>query len=130
MTIPESHIGILDKKSFAHWATLGPDGAPQVNPVWFDWDGEHLIVSQTKTRQKFRNVKRDPRIAVSILDPDDPYRYLELRGEVVDITDDEDNAFINKMAKKYIGQDEYPWDPPGSERIVVRIQPKRATTMG
>ena len=130
MTIPETHADILDKKSFAQWATIGPKGEPQVNPVWFEWDGEHIVISQTKTRQKFRNVKREPRVAVSVLDPDDPYRYLEIRGEVVGIEEDEGNAFINKMAKKYLGHDEYRWDPPGAERIVVRIEPQGTTAMG
>jgi PPOX class probable F420-dependent enzyme len=101
-----------------------------VNPVWFEFDGEQLVISQTKTRQKYRNVQKDPRVAVSIIDPENPYRYVEVRGEVVDIADDEGNAFINKMAKKYIGQDVYPWHQPGDERVVVRIQPKRATSMG
>ena len=131
MSIPETHRDILDNpKSFAHWATIGPDGAPQVNPVWFDFDGEQLAISQTKTRQKYRNVQKDARVAISIIDPENPYRYVEVRGEVVDIADDPDNAFINKMAKKYIGKDVYPWHQPGDERVVVRIQPKRATSMG
>lgn len=128
--IPASHQDLLDKKSFAHVATVGPDGAPQNNPVWFDWDGETLRFSQTKTRQKYRNVQREPRIAVSIIDPDDPYRYLEIRGEVVGIDDDDDNAFIDAMAKKYIEQDAYPWHQPGDERVVVKVKPEKTTTMG
>ena len=130
MTVPEKFRDILDGKGFAHWATIGPDGEPQVNPVWFDFDGEQIIISQTKTRQKLHNVKRDPRVSVSILDPENPYRYIELRGEVVDITDDKDNAFINSMAKKYLDKDVYEWAQPGDERVVVRIQPKHTTTMG
>lgn len=131
MTIPEAYRDVLENpQSFAHWATVGPDGSPQVNPVWFEFDGEQIVISQTKTRQKYRNVRRDPRVALSILDPDNPYRYLEVRGEVVEISDDDGNAFINKMAKKYIGQDEYPWDRPEDERVVVRIQPRRTTAMG
>jgi PPOX class probable F420-dependent enzyme len=130
MVIPKRYRDILDAKGFANWATIGPDGAPQVNPVWVDFDGEHLIVSQTTTRQKIRNVKRDPRVSLSILDPENPYRYLEVRGEVTDISIDEDNAFINKMAKKYMGADEYGWDQPGTQRLVVRILPKHTTHMG
>ena len=130
MAIPETHSDILGKKTFANWATIGPKGEPQVNPVWFEWDGRHIVVSQTRTRQKLRNIQRDPRVALSFLDPDDPYRYLEIRGEVVDIQDDEGNAFINKMAKKYVGQDEYAWDPPEARRVVVRIEPKATTKMG
>jgi PPOX class probable F420-dependent enzyme len=130
MVIPERYRDILESKGFAHWATIGPDGAPQSNPVWCDFDGEHLVVSQTTTRQKIRNVKRDPRVALSILDTNNPYRYLEIRGEVADISIDEDNAFINKMANKYLGGEEYTWDPPGTQRLVVRIVPKHTTHMG
>src|SRR4026208_923057 len=107
MTIPEGFRDILDGKGFAHWATIGPHGEPQSSPVWFDFDGEQILISQTKKRKKLRNVKRDPRVSVSILDPDDAYRYIELRGEVVDISDDEDNEFIDKMAKRYLGHDHY-----------------------
>ena len=131
MTIPDSHRDILENpKTFAHWATIGPKGEPQVNPVWFDFDGEQVVISQTKTRQKYHNVQRESRVAISFIDPGEPYRYIEIRGEVVDISDDEGNAFINSMAKKYLGKDVYEWDPPGMERVVVRIQPKHTTTMG
>ncbi|GIU84887.1 MAG: putative pyridoxamine 5'-phosphate oxidase [Acidimicrobiales bacterium] len=128
--IPESHRDILEKKAFAHVATIGPDGAPQCNPVWFDWDGEILRFSQTKARQKYKNLLRDPRIAVSVIDPDNPYRYVEIRGVVEGIDDDENNEFIDRMAKKYIDQDHYPWHQPGDERVVVRVRPTKATYMG
>ena len=130
MAIPERYADILDKKAFAHWATIGPSGEPQNNPVWFDFDGEYILISQTKTRQKLHNVKRDARVALSFLDPENPYRYLEVRGEVVDVTEDEGNAFINKMAQKYLGQPEYQWHQPGDKRVVVAIQPKHSSAMG
>jgi PPOX class probable F420-dependent enzyme len=76
--IPDSHRDILDKKGFAHVATIGPEGEPHSSPVWYGWDGEHFLFSQTKTRQKIRNVQRDARVAVSVTDPDNPYRYLEI----------------------------------------------------
>jgi PPOX class probable F420-dependent enzyme len=128
--IPDSHRDILEKKGFAHVATIGTDGEPHSSPVWYDWDGQHFLFSQTKTRQKFRNVQRDPRVSVSITDPDNPYRYLEIRGTVEGIDDDEGNAFINAMAKKYIDQDVYPWPQPGDERVVVRVRPDHTTSMG
>lgn len=128
--IPESHRDILEKKGFAHVATIGPHGEPQSNPVWFDWDGRELRFSQTKTRQKVRNLRRDPRISVSITDPENPYRYLELRGRVVGMDEDPDNEFIDAMAKRYIDQDRYPWHQPGDERIVVRVAPEHTTRMG
>jgi hypothetical protein len=127
--IPETHADLLDKKAFAHAATIGPDGAPQSSPVWFGWDGECLLLSLTTGRQKYRNLQSNPRIAVSLTDPDNPYRYLEIRGTVA-IEDDPGNAFINSMAKKYMGEDEYPWPQPGDHRVVVRVTPEHTTAMG
>ncbi|WP_304453096.1 PPOX class F420-dependent oxidoreductase [Nocardiopsis sp. YSL2] len=127
--VPEDRKDILTKPSFGHVATLGPKGEPQVNPVWIDWDGEFLKFSQTKTRQKVRNLGRDGRISVSVQDPDNPYQYVEVRGEVDRIEDDPDNAFINAMAKKYINKDVYPWHQPGDERVVVYVRPVHSTKM-
>ncbi len=128
--IPPDYKDLLKSTALAHVATLGPEGEPQNNPVWFDWDGEHLKFSQTKTRQKYRNVGRDPRLALSIVDPENPYRYLEIRGEVAHIEEDPDLDFINAMAKKYLGQDKYPFHQPGDERVVVHIEPRHTTQMG
>lgn len=130
MAIPEEYADLLETKALAHVATIGPKGEPQNNPVWFGWDGEHVLFSQTKGRQKYRNVQRDPRIALSIVDPTNPGRYLEIRGSVVRIDEDEGNAFINAMTKKYIGQDEYLWHQPGDERVVVVVKPEHTTHMG
>ena len=105
--IPESHADILDQRVLAHVATIGPDGEPQSNPVWFDHQDGNIRFSQTTTRQKVRNLKRDPRVAISIVDENNPYRYLEIRGTVERIDPDPDKAFINSMAKKYHGQDVY-----------------------
>jgi hypothetical protein len=128
--IPAQYRDLLASKALAHVATIGPHGEPQVNPVWFGWDGEHLLFSQTKGRQKYRNIGREPRIALSIVDPTNDYRYLEVRGTVVRVDDDVDNAFINSMAKKYIGQDVYPFHQPGDERVVVVVRPEHTTQMG
>lgn len=125
--VPEDREDILRKVAFAHVATIGPSGEPQVNPVWFDWDGELLRFSQTTTRQKYRNLQRDSHIAVSIQDPDNPYRYIELRGELENAEDDEGNAFLNRMAKKYIDQDTYPWAAPGEHRLVLAVRPRHTT---
>jgi PPOX class probable F420-dependent enzyme len=83
--IPEGYEDILESTALAHVATIGPHGEPQNNPIWFDWNGEHVKFSQTKTRQKYQNLNRDRRIALSIVDPENLYRYLEIRGEVVRI---------------------------------------------
>lgn len=128
--IPTDYKELLESTALAHVATIGPDGEPQNNPVWFDWDGEHLKFSQTKARQKYRNVGRDPRLSLSIVDPENPYRYLEVRGEVVRIDEDPDLDFINAMAKKYLGQDKYPFHQPGDERVVVHVEPRHTTQMG
>ncbi|HEY6738968.1 MAG TPA: PPOX class F420-dependent oxidoreductase [Actinopolymorphaceae bacterium] len=125
--IPEEREDLLHKTTVGHVATVGPRGEPQSNPVWIDWDGEHLMFSQTPGRQKVHNLKRDPRIAISIHDPDEPLRYLEIRGRVDSIEDDRDYAFINKMAKKYLGKDTYPWLQPDEHRVIVRVRPEHAT---
>lgn len=130
MSIPENYRDLLDSTALAHIATIGPNGEPQVNPVWFDYDDEHVKFSQTKTRQKYKNVQRDDRIALSIVDPNNPFRYIEVRGRVDQIEEDPDNAFINKMAKKYIGQDVYPYNRPEDERIVLYVKPEHTTQMG
>ncbi|MEO7020648.1 MAG: PPOX class F420-dependent oxidoreductase [Ktedonobacteraceae bacterium] len=103
--IPQKELGILASKSLAHIATIGPKHEPQSTPVWFDWDGTYVRVSQTKTRQKYHNVQRDPHVALSITDPGNPYHYLEVRGKVVRIEEDTNNQFINSLAKKYMGVD-------------------------
>jgi PPOX class probable F420-dependent enzyme len=128
--IPEPHADILDQKVLAHVATIGPDGEPQNNPVRFDHQDGNIRFSQTTTRQKMRNLERDPRVAISIVDENNPYRYLEIRGTVERVDPDLDYAFINSMAKKYLGQDVYPWTQPGDERVVVIVRPEHTTQMG
>jgi PPOX class probable F420-dependent enzyme len=128
--IPESYEDLLESTALAHVATLGAEGEPQSNPVWFDWDGEHVKFSQTKTRQKYHNLQRDPRIALSIVDPENPYRYLEIRGKVTHVEEDPNIDFISSMAKKYLGVDRYPYHQPGDERVVVFVQPEHTSQMG
>ena len=130
MSIPASHADLLETTARAHVATIGPDGLPQNNPVWFGWDGTHVLFSQTTGRQKYRNLQANPAVALSIVDSTNPYRYLEIRGTVVEIVDDPDNAFINSMAKKYMGQDVYPWHQPTDHRVVVKVQPTKTSQMG
>ncbi|MDQ3044078.1 MAG: PPOX class F420-dependent oxidoreductase [Chloroflexota bacterium] len=128
--IPASHSDLLESTALAHVASIGPQGEPQSNPVWFGWDGEYLTFSQTTTRQKYRNVQREPRISLSIIDPSNPYRYLEIRGVVERMDPDPEYAFINQMAKKYMGLDVYPNIQPGEERVVLFVRPERTTSMG
>jgi PPOX class probable F420-dependent enzyme len=128
--IPEKYLDLFNKKAFANLGTLMPDGRPQVTPVWIDYDGEHVIFNSAKGRQKDRNVRREPRVALAIMDPDNPYRYLEIRGWVVEITEQGAAAHIDKMAKKYIGKDKYPWGKPGEVRVIYKIKPEHTTVMG
>jgi PPOX class probable F420-dependent enzyme len=128
--IPSSHADLLDKPVFWHVATNGTDGTLHTSPVWAGWDGEHFVFSLTTGRQKYRNLQADPTIAVSSLDPEDPYRYLEIRGRVVRFDDDSTNQFIDSMAKKYKGLDAYPFHQPGDQRVVVVVEPIRAIAMG
>ena len=130
-TIPPQFRDLLEtKKAFAHLATLMPDGSPQVTPVWFDFDGTHLRINSAKGRVKDRNMRRDARIAVAIQDPDNPYRYLAVRGRVEEITERGADAHIDTLTKKYLGQDRYPYRQAGEVRVTYRIRPERVSTMG
>ena len=128
--IPEKYRDLFNKKAFASLGTLMPDGSPQVTPVWCDVEGDLVIINSAKGRQKDRNLRRDPRVSLAIIDPDTPYRYLELRGRVVEITEQGAAAHIDKMAKKYLGVDKYPYKNPNEIRVMYKIQPNHATMMG
>jgi PPOX class probable F420-dependent enzyme len=128
--IPEKYRDLFQKKAFANLGTLMPNGRPQVTPVWVDYDGENVIINSAKGRQKDRNMRRDPHVALSIVDPDNPYRYLEIRGTVAEITEEGAAKHIDKMAKKYIDQDKYPWSKPGEVRVLYKIRPEHASVMG
>jgi PPOX class probable F420-dependent enzyme len=106
-----------------------PDGRPQVTPVWCDYDGREILINTAVGRQKDRNLQRDGRVALSILDPDNPYRYLEVRGQVTERTEQGADAHIDKMAKKYLGKDAYPWRSPGEQRVLYRVRPEHVSSM-
>ena len=128
--IPEKYSDLFNKKAFGSLGTLMPDGSPQVTPVWVDRDGDAILVNTAKGRQKDKNIKRDPRVSVTLIDPDNPYRYLEIRGRVVETTEKGAKDHIDKMAKKYLGVDKYPYAQPGEVRMLLRIQAERVSTMG
>ncbi|HEX8087998.1 MAG TPA: PPOX class F420-dependent oxidoreductase [Blastocatellia bacterium] len=128
--IPEKYLDLFEKKAFANLATVMPDGTPQVTPVWVDYDGTHLIVNSARGRQKDKNMQRNSSVALSIMDPENPYRYLEVRGRVAEITEEGAEDHIDKMAKKYIGEDRYPWRRPGEVRVLYKIEPQRTSQMG
>jgi PPOX class probable F420-dependent enzyme len=128
--IPDKYRDLFSKRAFANLGTLMPDGRPQVTPVWVDLDGDYVIFNSAKGRQKDKNVRRDPRVALSIVDPDNPYRYLEIRGRVAEITEHGANENIDKLAKKYLGVDKYPYGQPGEVRVIYKVQPEHTSTMG
>lgn len=128
--IPEKYRDLFSKKAFASLGTLMPDGRPQVTPVWCDFDGTHVLVNSAKGRAKDRNMRRDPRVSLAIIDPENPYRYLEVRGRVVEVTEQGAADHIHKMAKKYLGVDKYPYAQPGEVRVLYKIQPERYSSMG
>ena len=129
-TIPQDFLDLFTKPAYAHLATLMPSGQPQVTPVWCDFDGTHVIFNSAQGRQKERNVRRDPRVAMSIADPQNPYRYLEVRGRVVEITEQGADQHIDRLSKKYLGVDKYPRRQPGEVRLIFKIEPNRVRTMG
>jgi PPOX class probable F420-dependent enzyme len=126
----EKYSDLFHKKAFANLSTLMSDGSPQVTPVWFDYDGTHVRVNSALGRVKDKNIRRDPRVSLSIQDPDNPYRYLEIRGKVVDITQNGADDHIDSLAQKYLGQAKYPYRQPGEVRVLYKIEPTRFSSMG
>ena len=128
--IPENYLDLTQKKAFAQLATLMPDGSPHVAPVWFEYDGKNVVINSAKGRVKDKNMRRDPRVGIDILDPDNPYRHLSIRGRVVEITEKGADEHIDKLTKKYTGQDKFPYPGPGEVRVIYKIQPERTYSMG
>ena len=123
-TIPETHYDIVEGNNFAQVAMVMPNGTLANNVVAFHWDGEFVRFSTIKARQKYKNLAADQRVALCIVDPNNPWRYLEIRGDV-EIEEDTDRSFINSIAKKYLNKDEYPFDQPGDERVTFTVKPTR-----
>jgi PPOX class probable F420-dependent enzyme len=128
--LPASFMDILtQKKAFANLATVMPDGTPQVTPVWFDLTGNHVRVNTARGRIKDRNMQKNAAVALAITDPDNPYRHLAIRGRIANITEEGADAHIDSLAKKYLGQDTYPWRR-GETRVIYEIEPTSVSTMG
>lgn len=126
----DKYRDLFDKKTFAHVATVGGDGRPQVTPVWVDFDGTHVRFNTARGRVKDRNLQRSPSIAMSVQDPENPYRYVQLRGRVVEMTEQGADAHIDALAKKYLGKDRYPFRQPGEQRVIVKVAPEHVQGMG
>lgn len=127
-SLPPDYADLLERPLFAHLATVRPDGSPQSSVMWFSWDGELIRFTHTSTRQKYRNIEHDPRVALSIADPDDPYRYLEIRGTVVDIAhDDAEASFYRELQERY--SNVYPIDD-APVRVVLAVRPEHFVAVG
>ncbi|MFC7044912.1 PPOX class F420-dependent oxidoreductase [Halobacteriaceae archaeon GCM10025711] len=130
-TIPDEYVDLLERPTFAALTTLLPDGMPHVTPVWIDYDGEHVQFNTLEGRQKERNLRRDPRAAVLVVDPDDPYRYLSVRGDVVSMETEGADEHIDRLAQEYMGVDEYPnRGEESGDRLIVSIRPDGVMTAG
>jgi PPOX class probable F420-dependent enzyme len=128
--IPKPWLDTLKKPVFVHLTTLMPDGSPQASPVWVDLDGKDIVINSAQGRVKDKNMRRDPRVCVSVTDPDNPYKSLMVRGRVVNITTQGADAHIDSMAKKYLGKDKYPFSKPGEVRVIYRIAAESVSAAG
>ncbi len=128
--IPQTHADLLEKQAFGNLGTLMNDGSPQVTPVWVDYDGTYVRFNSAKGRVKDKNIRRDPRVSISLQDPANPYRYLEIRGRVVEITENGADDHINKLSQKYLGKAVYPFRQPGEVRVLYKIEPQKVSSMG
>ena len=130
-SIPEKYLPILtEKKALAHLATLMPDGSPQVTPVWFSYESGKFLVNTARGRIKDRNMSQNAVVALSIVDPDNPYSHVSVRGKIVRATEEGADASIDKLAMKYLGQAKYPFRQPGEVRVLYEIEPTSVSVMG
>ena len=127
-TVPESHLDLFEKRAFAQLGTVDEDGMPQVTPVWVAYDGTHILINSARGRKKDRNLRDRPSVAMSIPDPENPYRYLGIQGIVSEITEEGAEEMINDLAHKYFGRD-YQY-VAGEVRVIYKIKPTNVWTMG
>jgi PPOX class probable F420-dependent enzyme len=127
--IPEEYHDLFEKETFAHVVTLSPDDEPHATPVWVDYDpgDDRILVNTERHRRKTRNVEQNPAVSVSMTDPENPYRFLSVTGEVDEVTTEGAREHIDELAGRYIGESEYP-QPIESERVVLRIRPDEVLT--
>jgi len=121
---------VRDKKAFAHIATVMPDGSPQVTPVWIDYRNGRVLFNTARGRVKDRNLKPGSKVALSIMDPDNGYRYVQIRGVIANVTEDGADKHIDSLAKKYMGVDKYPFHQPNVKRVIYEIEPTSVQGMG
>ncbi|MFB6139675.1 MAG: pyridoxamine 5'-phosphate oxidase family protein [Halosimplex sp.] len=130
-SIPESFHDLFEKQTFAHFATMTPDGFPHVTPVWvgYDPDADRVLINTARGRRKERNVAENPKVGVSMVDPEEPYRYCSVTGEVTAVTEDGAEDHIDELARRYLDVDEYPgYDEDPGDRVILEIRPDRVYT--
>jgi PPOX class probable F420-dependent enzyme len=132
IAIPESHRDLISDnvKAFLYLATLMSNGAPQVTPIWFNTDGEHILINSAKGRIKDRNIRRNPRVALCIQDPANPYRYLQIHGKIIEITEAGADDHIDALTLKYRGIPKYPFRQPGEVRVKYKVQIEKVDAHG
>lgn len=128
-TLSEGVRKLFMEPNFGHLATIMPDGSPQVSAVWVDIDGNRILVNTAEGRVKPRNMRRDPRVAISIVNQQNAYSSAFIRGRVVADRHEGADAHIDKLAKKYLGQDKYPFRQPGEQRVIFVIEPEHVSSM-
>ncbi|GAA2707031.1 PPOX class F420-dependent oxidoreductase [Micromonospora olivasterospora] len=127
--LTEVDLALLAEPQLAHVATVEPDGTPHVTPVWIDADGEHIVFNTAKGRRKYENIRRNPAVGISIVDKANDFRALWVKG-TAELVEEGADEHIDKLARKYLGQDTYPFRKPGEERVIVRITPTQKLNQG
>jgi PPOX class probable F420-dependent enzyme len=128
--LPAGLLQLLNEPAFCQLSTLMPDGSPQITQVWVGTDGEHILISTADCRQKLRNIRRDPRVAVNVVDPANAWRVATIRGRVVEITTDGADRFIDHLTCKYLGLKRYPFHSLEERRVTLKIAPERISQIG
>jgi PPOX class probable F420-dependent enzyme len=129
VTLTEKQAQLLLDANFGSLATLTEDGSPQVTPVWVDWDGEYVLVNTLRSRAKPGQIERDPRVEIAVASRENPYQHVRIAGRA-ELVEEGAEEHIDKLAKKYVGEDTYPWRAPGDRRVIVRIRPDRVAQYG
>lgn len=122
--IPEHYFDLFHKRTIAHLATLMPDGSPHITPMWVDFDGTHILINTSQGYRKDQNMRQQSQVALDIVDPEDPYRWIAIRGRVVAVTTEGAVEHMNKLARRYLSQDTYPTRIPGEVRVLFKIKPE------
>ena len=130
VAIPEKYLDLLVRPVLVSLATIMPDGTPQVTPVWADFDGTYIRINTAAGRQKHKNMAERPQVTVMALDPENSSRYMEVRGQVVRISDEGGDAHIDTLAHKYLGVEVYPWRNATDTRLICYVEPQKVLAQG